>query len=161
MSRLTENEKAELQHQVSAALRKARQWRYPVLLVIGSWRHMDESFWKKFAELAGLAFVDMIEAAQRPDFQEAARVWPTAVDWLRGQAAAAGGIVAYDVDAIVTKWGNEARERFFARLLRSETRLPGSAEAAVIVVPTVLAGAFGWRREERERGIILHLGALE
>ena len=154
---LNDAEKLEIQHRVGAALKRARQGRYPVVLVVGSGRHMDWEFWRRFAELEQLAFVDMLEPAQDPGFARIAYVWPSLVDWIRERAIEAGGVVVFDVDALATRWDDSGRERFFAKLLRSETRRPGTVEAAPIVLVSSLAARYQLPENERERGEIVWL----
>lgn len=115
------------------ALDLARGSRYPAVLLLGLGEQVDVSLWQDFAQENGLAFVDVLEEAQKPEFRQRVGAWPTLVEWVRAGAVSHGGIFVFDLDALVTRWSPPDRERFYLKLLKSETRADGHATPIVAI----------------------------
>lgn len=155
--RLTTDERRRAHHRVYEALREARRSRYPVVLVLGMGDQLTADVWEDFAADNELALLDMLDCAQRPDFQRAAAAWPTLVNWLREQAVAGPGVLVIDLDAVVTQWDERDRRRFYLKLLKSETRESGTGTSAPIVALSSLALDYQLPEDARDQGIVLDL----
>jgi hypothetical protein len=154
---LSDSEKLRILGAVAAALQQARKSRYPVVLTLAQGEQTQPELWRGIAQTNGLGFLDMLEQVQTPGFRRIADVWPVLVDWVREQTIGVGGVVVVELDALATRWDDDGRERFFLKLLKSETRQSDTHEAAPVVVVSQLAGQYGLPREPRESGLVLDL----
>ncbi|MGQ9730510.1 MAG: hypothetical protein ACUVX8_04480 [Candidatus Zipacnadales bacterium] len=154
---VSDSEKLRWLGQVSTALQEARKSRYPVVLVLAAWEQSQPEIWQEIAKAHGLAFLNMLEQAQQAGFRRIGDVWPTLVDWLREQAIKTGGLLVVELDVLATRWEEDGRERFYRKLLRSETRCPHTAEAAPIIIVSQLAGKYKLPRASRESGLVIDL----
>lgn len=150
--------KVRIQTQAARALSEARKTRYPVVLVIVEGDQTDPVLWRELAEAEGLEVIDLLDRVEKESaFRRTADVWPTLVDWIREQAVRAGGLLVLEADVFATRWDENGRERFFRKVLKSETRQPMTREAAPIVMISRLAGQFKLPHNSRECGIVLDL----
>jgi hypothetical protein len=153
----TDADRLALSERIRAALREVRKSRYPVLLLLADPEQMTFDLWQEIAGAQGLAVVDMLAEVDDPNFRKAVGAWPTLVDWVREQAVAKGGVMVTDLDALITKWPEGERHRFFFKLLKSETRDSTTKEATPIVIVTALARLFKLPNDQKNYGLVLDL----
>jgi len=154
---LTDDERRQLHRTARQELAAARRSRYPVLLLLGVGDYLQPDLWREFAQSNGLAYLDILEQAAQPQFRREVGAWPTLVDWVRAQAIAHGGVLVVELDTLVTRWPEPDRQRFYLKLLKSETRTQPGDEAAPIVALSRLAYDYDLPREDPEYGRVVDL----
>jgi len=154
---LSEGQKIHIRHCVGETIKQAREQRYPVVLVVARGEQCEVGLWQEIAEAEGLAYGDFLELIEEPELRSAMAVWPKLIDWIRSWALKQGGALFVEVDALVTRWSESDRQRFFLKLLKSQTYQSGSYEPVPMVLVSRLAGSVKLPPDTREYGIVLYL----
>lgn len=153
----TEEDKWNWIQTLRGELRVARYSRYPVVLVRTA-AHEKRELWEAVAQELPLAFLDIQEVWDQPDFVRACGAWPTLVDWVRDQARAKPeGILIMGLDAVLTRWSSEEHEWIFRKLLKSEIFTPDTREAVPCVIISALAYHYQLPQDPQNFGRLVEL----